>query len=356
MAISDIKAYAHLTQSEIETLCAEMERIRYEITASLGESDAVYIRRAISTQRLLELFGRILLITERNTAVRVAGIVALAASKTIENLQLGHNISHGQWDWMNDPEIHSESWEWDSVGPSSHWRRAHNYLHHYFTNVHGLDPDLGSGVLRMTRDEPWRPVHMLQPAVTLFHAAIFEWAIAFHHLRGYKRLNGTTRWRLNSLPNRELARKATAQVLKDYVLFPLLRGRNFRRVLISNAAANLARNIFMYIGIFCGHFPDGAEKFTEEEFLSETKGEWYLRQLLGTSNFEAGRVLAFLTGGLCYQIEHHLFPDLPSNRYPEISSEVQLLCERYDLPYTTGTLVGQFARSFRTVCKLAFTR
>ena len=83
----------------------------------------------------------------------------------------------------------------------------------------------------------------------------------------------------------------------------------------ADAAANLLRNLWAYVVIFCGHFPDGAEKFTAEVLEHETRAEWYLRQMLGAANFKAGPLLAFSSGNLCYQIEHHLFPDLPSNRY-----------------------------------------
>ena len=117
--------------------------------------------------------------------------------------------------------------------------------------------------------------------------------------------------------------------------------------------ANLIRNYWSYMVIFCGHFPDGAEKFTNEEFENETQGEWYLREMLGSANFNAGPLLAFMSGNLCYQIEHHLFPDLPSNRYSEISVRVRELCEKYDLPYTTGSLGRQYWQSFWTIFKLA---
>ena len=113
------------------------------------------------------------------------------------------------------------------------------------------------------------------------------------------------------------------------------------------------RNLWSYLIIFCGHFPDGAEKFTEEQLEDETKPEWYLRQMLGTANFRAGPVLAFMSGHLCYQIEHHLFPDLPSNRLPEISVRVRELCAKYDLPYTTGSFLRQYLLTVRTICKLA---
>ena len=102
--------------------------------------------------------------------------------------------------------------------------------------------------------------------------------------------------------------------------------------------ANLVRNVWAYLVIFCGHFPDGAEKFTVAEYENETRAEWYLRQMLGSANFDAGPVMAFMSGNLSYQIEHHLFPDLPSNRYAEMSERVRVLCEKYDLPYTTGPL------------------
>ena len=75
--------------------------------------------------------------------------------------------------------------------------------------------------------------------------------------------------------------------------------------------------------------------------------------MLGSANFHAGKPLAFMSGNLCYQIEHHLFPDLPSNRLAEISVRVQALCEKYDLPYTTGPFLVQYGKSWRTIAKLS---
>jgi fatty acid desaturase len=105
--------------------------------------------------------------------------------------------------------------------------------------------------------------------------------------------------------------------------------------------------------IVCGHFVDGAEKFTPSVLENETKREWYLRQMLGTANFDAGPTLGFMTGNLCYQIEHHLYPDLPHNRYPEIAERVRALCATYELPYTTGPMLRQYLLTVRTICKLA---
>ena len=150
-----------------------------------------------------------------------------------------------------------------------------------------------------------------------------------------------------------IGKKVAKQAGKDYIVFPALTGPNWKHTFRANMVANLIRNYWAYMVIFCGHFPDGAEKFTPEEFENETDAEWYLRQMLGSANFHAGPVMAFMSGNLCYQIEHHLFPDLPSNRYAEISERVQALCDKYDLPYTTGSLGRQYWQSFWTILKLA---
>jgi fatty acid desaturase len=105
--------------------------------------------------------------------------------------------------------------------------------------------------------------------------------------------------------------------------------------------------------ICCGHFADGAEKFTPEALEDETKAQWYLRQMLGSANFRAGPVMAFMSGNLCYQIEHHLYPDLPSNHYARIAERVQAVCAKYELPYTTGPLARQYLLVLRTIIKLA---
>ena len=152
---------------------------------------------------------------------------------------------------------------------------------------------------------------------------------------------------------RQIGRKVGKQSLKDYVMYPALTGPFFLQTLAANFTANIIRNVWTYGIIFCGHFPDGAVHFTEEELEDETRAEWYLRQMLGSANFKGGKLLHIMSGQLGYQIEHHLFPDLPSNRYAQISVKVQDICKRYDIPYTTGPLHKQYGQTFRTIMKLS---
>jgi NADPH-dependent stearoyl-CoA 9-desaturase len=351
MAITDVAEYAHLSDTDLEALAADLEAIRRDVEGSLGEKDSAYIRRAIAFQRFLDMSARLVIAGSRSKVGWALGTTTLAMAKSIENMELGHNIGHGQWDWMNDPEIHSSTWEWDMAGVSSQWRFSHNYRHHMFTNVVGVDDDLGFGVLRVTRDQKWQRSHLFQPLRNMLLAIMFEWGIATHGLHSEHERAATDAQK--SAYTQALTRKIARQAGKDYLFFPALSLRRWRRTLTANVAANLVRNVWAYVVIACGHFADGAEKFTPAVLEGETKPEWYLRQMLGTANFDAGPIMAFLSGNLCYQIEHHLFPDLPSNRYAKIAQRVRAVCASYDLPYTTGPLVRQYLLTFRTISKLA---
>jgi len=269
----------------VEALGRELDAIRRDVEESRGERDAAYIRRAIQLQRGLAAGARVTLFASAFPPAWVAGTAMLGAAKIIENMELGHNVIHGQWDWMNDPEIHSSTWEWDTTCPAEHWKHSHNYVHHKYTNVVGKDKDVGYGILRMTRDQRWSPVNLGQPLYNALLATFFQYGVALHDLdfeaiRKREKSLGQA-WAQAKVIGRKVAR----QLAKDYVVYPLLTGPALLSTLTANATANLIRNLWSYGVIFCGHFPDGAEKFTEAELARETPPEWYLRQLLGSANF-----------------------------------------------------------------------
>ena len=353
MAVTDIKQFAHLTEAEVEAIGRELDKIRRDVEESRGSADAAYIRKAIKLQRGLAVGGRVALFASAFPPAWIAGTTMLGLAKIIENMELGHNVIHGQWDWMNDPEVHSSAWEWDNACPSEQWKHSHNFVHHKYTNVVGKDDDVGYGILRVTRDQKWHPLYLAQPLTNALLATFFQYAVALHDLNISEIRKGRKDPRTTWRQLKQIGRKVGRQFGKDYVLFPLLSGPQFVSTVTANATANLMRNLWSYMVIFCGHFPDGAEKFTVDEFENETPDEWYLRQMLGSANFHAGPLMAFMSGNLCYQIEHHLFPDLPSNRYAEISERVRTICQKYDLPYTTGSLTHQYMQTLRTLWKLS---
>jgi linoleoyl-CoA desaturase len=353
MAISDVASFAHLTEEDVEALGKEFDEIRRDIESLRGEKDAAYIRKMIYIQRRLVVAARITLFASMFPPAWVAGTAMLATGKILENMEIGHNVMHGQFDWMNDPEIHSGTWEWDTTCPAEQWKHSHNFMHHTFTNVIGKDNDVGYGILRVTSDQKWHPVNLGQPVYNALLALLFEWGVALHDLDIESIRKGKKDPAEMKRQLRGIWRKVRRQVGKDYLIFPLLSGPAWATTLSANFTANIIRNLWSYMIIFCGHFPDGAEKFDEAELDDETKAEWYLRQLLGSANFEGSRLLHVMAGSLGYQIEHHLFPDLPCNRYPEIAVRVKALCEKYNLPYTTGPLYRQYGQVLRTLMRLS---
>jgi fatty acid desaturase len=341
-----------LADRDLDELARELDAIGDAVRADLGGDDAAYIRRVIATQRGLEAAGRVLLLLARHRPALVAGTTLLALGKVLENMEIGHNVLHGQWDWMRDPKIHSAHWEWDAASTARSWKRSHNYQHHMFTNVIGKDRDLGYSAMRVHHDQPWHPVYLLQPIYGVLMALVFEWGIALYDMELDAVRRGEKTKEAARSEMREFALKAMRQLSKDYVLFPMMAGRRgFKYALAGSVAANVARSVWVHTIVFMGHLPEGAEYFTEEDLETEDRGGWYVRQLLGSCNLEGTRLFHILAGSLSFQIEHHLFPDVPSRRYPELAPKVRAVCERRGLPYSTGRLGPQWRSVARKVLR-----
>ena len=345
---------AHLDAEQVEALGRELDALRKEVFDSRGAADAAYIRRVITVQRTLEMSSRAVLLFSLFPPAWFVGTAGLSVAKILENMEIGHNIMHGQWDWMRDPKIHSTAYEWDHASPSEMWKHSHNELHHTFTNVLGRDNDLGYGIMRVDEDQRWYPTYVLQPVWNFFNACFFEYGIAAYDLElGSKIRDGALNEPEFRADVRKVLRKIRRQMTKDYVVHPLLSGPSFLHTLAANAVANLVRNVWTHSVIMCGHFPEGVETFAKESIEGETRGEWYLRQMMGSANIRGSKAMHVMTGNLSHQIEHHLFPDMPSNRYAQIAPAIRDICERYDIAYVTGTLPQQVASAWREVVRLS---
>jgi linoleoyl-CoA desaturase len=342
-----------LDADELEAFGKLMDDLRNEIISNRGKADADYIHRVIAVQRRLEVAGRLALFAGVFPPFWVAGAAMLSTAKILENMEIGHNVMHGQWDWMRDPEIHSSTWEWDNVCPSDQWKHSHNEIHHTWTNVIGRDRDVGYGILRIDERQPWSKVALGQPVYAAVLATLFQWGVALHDVEIEEVMKGRKTKADAKAQLAAIAKKGGRQLLKDYVLFPAMAGPFFLPVLVGNLTANVVRNLWTFSIIFCGHFPDGVERFTEEDVVDETRGGWYARQVLGSANIEGSKVFHILSGNLSHQIEHHLFPDLPSNRYGELAPRVRAICEQYGIPYNSRSFSRQFGSVIRRIARRA---
>jgi fatty acid desaturase len=345
---------AHLTAEDIELLGKQLDAIRQSVLDTRGEADARYIRTVIDVHRKLELGSRAVLLASGFPPAWILGTIGLSVAKILENMEIGHNILHGQWDWMRDPKIHSTTWEWDMASPAEQWKHSHNQLHHTYTNVIGKDNDLGYGIMRVDEDQKWVPAYLAQPLWSFINACFFEYGIAAYDLElGKVIATGQTKDPEFRRRGKAVLRKIGRQMRKDYVIHPLLSGPNFVPTLAANFVANVVRNLWSNSVILCGHFPEGVETFEKRSIDGETKGEWYVRQMLGSANISGSKAMHLMTGNLSHQIEHHLFPDLPSNRYAEIAPQVKALFDEYGLNYHSAPLPKQVYSAWHKIFRLS---
>lgn len=349
-----------LSADELVRFGAEIDALRSRTEKDLGARDARYIRAIFAAVRYTEATGRLILMASFFLPgtwllpAWVSGVLLLTLSKILDNMELGHNVIHGQYDWMGDKHLNGKTFEWDIAGTSDSWRKTHNFRHHTYTNVHGMDDDIGYGVLRLFPEQKWHPARLLQPLYALIFALLFEWGVAIQDLR-------LGRWFKGRVSNAQMAelfrpagRKMLRQITKDYLVFPLLAGPAWLAVLGGNALANVLRSIWTYTVIFCGHFTTEVETFHRSVVTNETRPQWYVRQIRGSSNLMGNRWLHILTGNLSHQIEHHLFPDVPANRYAEMAPVVRDICLRYGQNYNTGSMFSQFSQVIWRIFRHSF--
>ncbi|RLV55989.1 acyl-CoA desaturase [Aeromicrobium phragmitis] len=360
----------YMTYDELEEFGRELDEVRQRVLDDLGQEDADYIRRVIKVQRAFEVLGRVVLFgfpfllpvsTAAWVSALVAGVVLLGLAKIIENMEIGHNVMHGQYDWMNDPLVDGKRYEWDNVAPAQEWKHGHNYIHHTYTNIHGMDRDIGYNMFRIDDDQPWYPSHRFNLPLAFILMLVFEWGVMYHGVELDEYLAGRISKEDFQGRKKRAYAKIRRQLLKDYVLYPALSLplAPFTAwwvplaVLGANVVANIIRNIWTFLVIFCGHFPADVETFQEEDAKNETRGQWYLRQILGSANISGSPLFHVMTGNLSHQIEHHLFPDIPARRYREVSKDVKRLVEKYGLRYNTGRLSKQLASVARKLHQLS---
>jgi fatty acid desaturase len=404
---------AHLSDQQIDELGKEFDAIHDEVYGDLGARDRRYITSMIDMHRRLAVMGRVWLLASRFRPAWVLGMATESMAKILENMEIGHNVLHGQWDWMNDPHIHSSTWDWDTASTSEAWKHSHNYVHHTYTNIRGKDKDLGYEIMRIDPHQKWHPVYLAQPLYNILLMSFFEWGVAFHDLdlEAIRKGEKTKEQLREDLKG--IGGKARSQIVKDYIAWPAISalanvaatagieawqsrsasprsrtaervrgglsrvrrsrksnrrakveaiasralrdgGKTFKATAKANFVANIGRNLWSYAIIFCGHFPDQTYTFSEAEAEGETRGGYYVRQLAGAANIEGSPLFHVISGNLGYQVEHHLFPDIPSTRYAEIAPQVKDICERYELPYNSGPFGQQLGMVQRTILRLAF--
>lgn len=329
----------------------ELDELYQATRAQIGAADLEHIRRVAAYSRRIKSRSRELLKDGRTPGSFKRGVQLYMLHVLLEFSELGHNILHGSYDHLPDcGELHSDRWTWDFVADVDEWKVMHHQNHHPFTNIVGKDHDLGYSFLRLLPGQSWWGHHAAQPllvaSLMAFHLHYFTLytAISAARVQGRPWL----RWQTFARSAQHIRRYVT----REYVREPLRAGSRFLRVLAGNYAGTALGYGFTAFLLLLEHHAENVALF-DDPGASESAGDYYRRQILGTTNFTPSPTLdaalqqlleqevpfenrppfEIFYGGLSTHLEHHLFPDLPCNRQRQIAPQVAEICARHGLPY-----------------------
>ncbi|MEQ1505444.1 MAG: acyl-CoA desaturase, partial [Myxococcota bacterium] len=320
--------------SDLRAFGEELDRLKERTLGRVGAVDVRRLRRLETFSIAMEVVGRLLIQFSPEPITFVTGVFALFVHKQLQAIEIGHTVLHGAYDRLAGTRgHHSKRYRWDIPIDEASWREGHNVRHHGTTNVAGKDPDLEFGPVRLTAHTPYVWYHGWQLWLTLGLIVPNFTMLMNGHFTGLGEdapkggLRGAW-WRT--------IRKFVPYYLENYLLFPLLAGPLFFKVLLGNWLAETMRDVYSAATIFCGHVGHDVRSFPEGT-RPTSRGEWYAMQVESSNDFEVSRPLAVLCGGLERQIEHHLFPTLPPDRLREIAPEVRAICARHGVTYRTAS-------------------
>ena len=321
---------------------------RAEVVASRGERDAAYIRKVINVQRTLELGSRAVLLFSLFPPAWLVGTAGLSIAKILENMEIGHNVMHGQWDWMRDPKIHSTTWEWDNASPvgpvEALAQRAAPHLHQRDRQ----DNDLGYGIMRVDEDQRWHPFYLGAAAVELPQRLL----VRVRHRGLRPRARQEPARRRSGTRDPEFRRPGQAGAAQD----PQAGDQGLRRctrccparrsctTLAANLTANLVRNLWTHSVIMCGHFPEGVETF--EKTLDRRRDP---RRVVPAPDARLGQHQRQPAHALhdrqpvVTRSSTTCSPTCRATATRRSRPKVQEIFERYGLTYTSGPLPKQVA-------------
>lgn len=355
-----------LTPEALKAFGAEIEAIRRDVEAKVGAEDVRHVKRVDAFSRTMEVIGRVLIHVSPEPVSFLAGVTALWLHKQLQATEVGHTALHGAFDGLPGAErFQSKTFRWDTPIDEESWDEGHNKRHHPFTNIAGKDPDIHFGPVRLTDDTPFRAHHKGQLPFTLF----FLWPnfgflmnLHFSGLNDFYFGNDRTEGGMDFLPDRsrESAVKAHKRALrkylphyaKEYLFFPALAGPFFWKVMLGNWLAATMRDVYSAITIYCGHIGEDVAAYPEGT-RPRGPGAWYAMQVESANDFEVPLPVSMLCGALDLQIEHHLFPRLPTNRLREIAPRVRAACERHGVRYRSDSWGRTLAKALRQIARLS---
>ncbi len=366
-----------MPQIDTQAFARDVQALRHELMADLGPAELAHLRKMARWGRLCTVFGYLLAWLPNPISV-----LLLSLGNVARWTMVAHHVLHRGYDRIAETPPHFRSshfasgwrrWiDWmDWIHPRA-WVHEHNHLHHFHLGEY-QDPDLvehNSWILRrrwLPRPLKWLLIAILMMSWKLSYYAPNTWWAWRQQLRLRRvKQQGTDQpdlpgmadaWRL-LYPGERVVVPVSARSWGFYLhcvlpyavlrfglipaLFLPLGTWAWAAVLLNTLLAELLANAHAFLIIAPNHAGADLYRF---EGPAKDRGEFYLRQVLGSANYPGGSDLRdFLMGYLNYQIEHHVWPDLPMLKYRQAAPKLRALCARHGVPYVEESVFLRFRR------------
>jgi len=238
-------------------------------------------------------------------------------------------------------------------GNKFNWKVQHNVLHHTFTNIEGHDEDIEpKAVFRMSKASPLKKIHRFQHVYALFFYSLMtitRMINEFKQLAKYNKLGLTAQQ--GSTPKKEFNKLLIGKIAYVVIIvgLPLIFSPfSWWLIVLGFITMHLIAGLFMSLVFQMAHVVENAEQpVPDSEGVIEK--EWAIHEMETTVNFSRkSRLFAYIIGGLNYQVEHHLFPNICHVHYRAISPIVERTAREFGVPYNENrTFIGAIASHLR---------
>jgi len=301
---------------------------------------------------LLIIFGGFSMMTNLLFAILLGMVQAFIG------FNVSHDAIHGSF--SSSRKVNRiMSYTFNLIGANAYvWSVTHNQVHHTFTNIPGHDEDLdvAPGLVRLSKNEEMKPIMRYQHlyAFFLYGLASLSWVFRKDFKKFFQKKIGQTD--NTKHPKIEYFNLFFFKVIY-YTLFivvPLIvLDITWWQFIIGFVAMHLAEGVVLGLVFQLAHTVEGVS-FPEPDDEGKLEESWAVHQMQTTANFSRKSAMAkFLCGGLNFQIEHHLFPNICHVHYPEISKIVERTAKSYNVPYHENkTFIGAIRSHYRTLKQL----
>lgn len=280
----------------------------------------------------------ILLAFQVNGWIALSLVLLAGIGKAGIGMSVMHDGLHGSYSskkWVN----HLAGASMYLIGSNVfNWKIQHNIYHHAYTNIHGLDEDIQTRwIIRLCEHTPLKPIHRFQHIYALFLYSLMSLSMLFGDITQLITYNktGITR-KHNASPRQELTRALLVKGIYLFVMLGLpLLFTNYQwwQVLIGFLLMHLVAGFILSIVFQMAHITEGAQQPIHNNKVS-TGNDWAIHQLLTSSSFgKNNHLLNWYVGGLNFQIEHHLFPNICHVHYKNLSTIVEQTATEFGIPY-----------------------